>query len=171
MIQRLLIRCPESLLTDYAITDRDKEIVGGNTYFKLWCDRSNYREEKNFPNGGNKYIRSFGSKTMQLQAYWRVAEIKVVDERAVLYDLVQAIAKNSISADLQTQTPVQVIDFVLPEAADRQNAIVSNTEAYTVRDGLLRDIVPAGGTVSYENTAWIKDGFSFKLEELTLRYQ
>ncbi len=165
IVQPLLIKCPESLLTAFKITDRDKQIVGSDTYLKLWVDRSNYREEKNFSGGGNKYIRSFSSAYMQLQAYSRVAEIKVADERAVLYDLVQAIAKNSISADLQTQTPVRIIDFVLPEMADRQNP------AYTVRDGLIKEITAGGGTVTYEGVAWIKDGFSFKFEEVSLRYQ
>lgn len=101
---------------------------------------------------------------MILKIYAREIEVKVVDERIILYDLIQLIARTSISTDLQTQTSVQVIDFVLPETQDRINAIASATEPSTYRYGLLKDIVANRGTVSDGINTWIKDGFSFKFE-------
>lgn len=90
------------------------------------------------------------------------------------------ISRASISSNLQTQTPVRIIDFVLPECGDRINAspkgqaalggIASATEPYTVRDGLFKDITANGGTVSDGTNAWIGGGFSFKFEELVLRH-
>ena len=169
-INRLLIQCPTSLKTSLNVPDKDFEQVSGSNYLKLWVERSNYKENKTYKDGSTQYIRSFASPAVKIKVYSREAEIKVVDERAILYGLVQAIARASISSDLQTQTPVIIIDFVLPETSDRISALTSGNEPFTVRDGLLKDITVNGRTVSNGIASWVKDGFSFKFEELVLRH-
>ncbi len=169
-IQRLLVKCPVSLKTALNVPNKDFEIVGSDNYLKLWTERSNYKEKKIYKDGGNQYIRSFTTPITKLKLYTREIKVKVVDERVILYDLIQLIARKSISIDLQTQTSVQIIDFVLPETQDRINAITSSTEPFTNRYGLIKNIVAGGGTVSDGMNAWLKDGFSFKFEELVLRH-
>lgn len=179
-IKRLLIKCPVSLKTAFNAPDKDFEEVSGDNYLKLWIERANYKENKTYQDGSNQYIRSFATPTVKLKIYAHEIEAKVVDERVILYNLIQLIARASISIDLQTQTSVQVIDFVLPETQNRINAspqgqaalggIASSTEPFTNRYGLLKDIVANGGTVSDGMNTWLKNGFGFKFEELISRH-
>lgn len=172
-INLLLIKCPVSLKTTLNAPDKDFEdfeTVGSDNYLKLWIERANYKENKTYKDGSNQYVRSFTAPIVKLKVYAREIEIKVVDERVILYELIQLIARTSISTDLQTQTSVQIIDFVPPETQDRINAITSATKPFTNRYGLLKDIVANGGTVSDGFNAWLKDGFNFKFEELVLRH-
>lgn len=127
-INLLLIKCAVSLKTALNAPDKDFEdfeTVGSDNYLKLWIERANYKENKTYKDGSNQYVRSFTAPIVKLKVYAREIEIKVVDERVILYELIQLIARTSISTDLQTQTSVQIIDFVLPETQDRINAITS----------------------------------------------
>lgn len=170
-IKPFLIHCPISLKTDFAAPDRDFEQYGDDNYLKLLIERSNYRVNKNYASGTPQYTRSLTTATVQFKAYYKQLEIKVADERSHLLDVLSEISKTSFSADKRTQTPVKVVDYVLPEADDIKAARGWNIPPRTVRYGLLKDIQPNGGAVGggIGQELYIKDGFSFRFEELLMR--
>lgn len=85
---RLLVQCPVFLQTALNAPASDFETIKGDNYLKLWTNRGNYKENKTYKDGSNQYTRSFTTPRVKLKVYTREIEVKVVDERAILYDLV-----------------------------------------------------------------------------------
>lgn len=168
MINRILIECPAELQAAYNAPDSDFEEINSINYLKLLTDRSHYKPTKNYNNGAPRYIRTFSSTIAQIKAYTLEIEIAVTDERSHIYYILDDIRKLA-SANLQSQTPIKLLDFVLPESNDLKSAIASNTPPFTLRQGMLCDITPNGGTVSYGGQSWISGGCTLKFEDLIMR--
>lgn len=173
-IKRLLIACPSSVQTQFGAPDNCFETVGSTLYLRLPLDRGNYDEIKTYGSGAAGWTRTFGVPVFSLRSYERGINIKVVDERLFFYDILKQLSLNSTSGDLRRKTTIQMLDFVLPESADRAAAIAASPqyEPYTVRYGTLSEPKANGGAVGLGAVGgWIKGGCTVKFLEAGLRYE
>lgn len=184
-IKYLLLLCPPtikaslqppagSLNAKNYLRDKDFVLVEGENYLRLFVQPDDYKPERTY-GGGNpsKYSRSFASPQLLVSSYVREMEVTIRDERAVLQSAVELISAASLSTDLQSHTPVKLIDFVLPETSDRIAAIAASTptsivQPSTIRYGSITNPVASAGAVGAKGL-WTTGGFSFRFEEVLLR--
>ncbi len=166
--KQLLFECPAGVkpasAPDVAFTTFD-----GVNCLVLPCERGNYTPVKNYAGSPPKLIRTFGTPVAQIRAYSYEIDLKVVDQRYWIYRTLQRISRHFKVG--RSKTPFRLFDFVLPEDEDVEAADVAGTEAYTTRLVVLNELKPNGGVVGQFDSpdAWMKDGFSARLEDLQER--
>ena len=174
-IKRVLIQCPNDITARLAVPADFIETVTGQTFLKLFLpDRSSYTESKNYPSSAPTISRSFISAIASIKPYERSIEFKINDQRQCFFDAIKDISRRQTSSTYTLKTPINLIDYVLPEDNDRALAIANATpyEPFTVRTGYIEEPKAGGGTVGLDELgSYIQNGFTFKFTEIGLRYE
>ena len=173
-IKRLLIECPVPIKQAFQAPDREFETFQGVHYLRLTLDRDYYTPTKTYGSGSAGWNRTFSTPTFTLRAYERGISLQIPDQRLFFYDILQEISRQSTTPDLRRKRTIKLVDFILPESADRMAAIaaVPQYEPFTVRFGTLSEPKANGGSVGLGMTgAWIKGGCAVQFLEAGLRYE
>jgi hypothetical protein len=159
------------LITAYGAGVGDFEIITNALYLRLPCDRAGYKPNFVYPNGEPSYTRSLSGRVFNVRTYVREIEVKIKDERAYLYYLVNDISRATLSANLKTKTELTMLDAVLPESDAFRIAIANGTNPVSARRGVLKLVLPSGGSGGLGSKRSIQDGFGFKFEEADFKMQ
>lgn len=94
-------------------------------------------------------------------------EFTTTEARAGVYYLVGELAKLTGG---NPYTPTLIKDYLRPEAADFEAALLANAEPYTLRAGALLEVSLAQGLIGTTAAkSWAGEGFTFKFQEETAR--
>lgn len=174
LIERILIPCPASLKGSWP--DRDFEMLHGGVlsmygptfnaatdtlYLRLPLDRSSYTPNYNYTSSGGGITRTLGGPRYNVKAYVYSVDFKVLDERKHIFDITKQIVQGTLNLATFQKSPIQVLDFVLPEPG----------EYPSTRTVILTTPKPNGGAVYLNGEGRIKGGFDLKLEEVNQRYE
>lgn len=162
-IQRILIECPTQLRTDFGGRDCDYETFNSVHCLRLMIAPSDYTPVANYNSGQPEYVRSLNVPQYAVRAFEPGFDLRVVDDRDIIFYVVQRIATLSTAPDKRTKTDLKVFDFCLPEAEDR-------TQGYTLRVGAIEPPQAQGGrVVADDGRGWLKGGFTLKFREKKMR--
>lgn len=94
-------------------------------------------------------------------------EFTTTEGRAGVYYLISELAKIPGG---NPYAPVLVKDYVRPEAADFEAALLANTEPFTLRTGALLEVQLTQGLIgTVASRSYAGEGFTFKFQEDTAR--
>ena len=162
-IQRILIECPAQLRTDFGGRDCDYETFNGVFCLKLMISPDRYTPNATFKSGEPEYIRSLNATQYAVRAFAPGFDLKISDDRDIVFYIIQRIVTLSTSSDKRTKTDIRVFDFCLPEAEDR-------SQGYTLRVGAIEPPQSQSGRVLAEDgRGWLKGGFTLKFREKQMR--
>lgn len=162
-IQRILIECPAQLRTDFGGRDCDYETFNGVFCLKLMISPDRYTPNATFKSGEPEYIRSLNATQYAVRAFAPGFDLKISDDRDIVFYIIQRIVTLSTSSDKRTKTDIRVFDFCLPEAEDR-------SQGYTLRVGAIEPPQSQSGRVMAEDgRGWLKGGFTLKFREKQMR--
>ncbi len=94
----------------------------------------------------------------------------VKQPQRMIFDIIQRVAKISNTSSFTTHTPVKVIDFSRPEAAENANNIIANSEIATIRWGKI-DIAKPPSFVRSSDIEYCLENWEFKFSESILRQE
>ncbi|HEY9657687.1 MAG TPA: hypothetical protein V6C65_04420 [Allocoleopsis sp.] len=159
----LYFSCPASVQTDLATPELWFTQVNSRNYLRLYVQPQDWTRVKQGTQ--SSFQKNFKSKTLKLglQDYVFTLEVRSDDFR--LRYVFEEIAEICFSSNYQRFTPVTVIDYVRPEREQFKAAIANNSEAHTVRTGMIKIEDSSGANGSGANLYGV-DGFRVVFEQL-----
>lgn len=158
-----------ALVAKYQGSTLDFEIIAGVLYLRLPCRDSDYKPEYIYPFDEPQFNRSMAIQTYRIRTYSYQFTARVGDDRAWLYYLIEEIRRSTLSADLKIQSPLIIIDAVLPDQKDFLASIQASSNPYTSRKGILKPVKPVTGSSGRGSKRAMPGGFEFTFEELELK--
>lgn len=168
--KRWLILAPSDLLEFWGVPEDTQETLDAKTYLRIFPGFSDV-PQPNFVGGeGPTYQFLAGAVSYKAAAQQFRAKVTVTDGRESIFSALEDLVLRSQGSGNQAQIPLTVLDFAFPTNADKKAARLASTEAYTVRYGLVKNLLQAGSLVGAPGgEQFVKGGFSFDFEEARLR--
>jgi hypothetical protein len=167
--KRILIKCPESVISAYNPPVTVLEGTVPNQFLRLYVEPGDYQLTNNQENE-TRYNNGFSSVTLSPALMRRTLRLKIKDDRVLLRAIVEELAALSYTSTYQQHVPIELHDYCRPEREDIKAAIATSTEAFTVRHGMIDPAkIESGGAFTFVNQDRVLEGWTFEFAELKLR--
>lgn len=166
-IQAIYIKCPTAINLQqiYNAPPDWFALINNEQWLRIFVTPEEYvtLREGEAP----RYSRAFGRPFYPLKLKETGFIITLAEDNDKLRDILEEIIEASISLDKKEHIPIQVLDYVKPERADKKQKIANQSNPFTLRKGMIA-LEPGNGTSGFQADRYTVNGIRFTFRQITL---